>query len=139
MYSSPPKHGAIIVTKILKTPALRKMWLEDLKEMTERIHKMRLALRQKLEEMKTPGDWSHVTDQIGMFTFTGLNLKQVQVMKKDKHIYMTDNGRINVAGLNTKNVDYIAQCINEGLIFIFLFLFFISFSFIYLLSSNSCC
>ncbi|CAE7493532.1 unnamed protein product, partial [Symbiodinium pilosum] len=110
-YSSPPKHGAAIVNKILTTPELKAMWLKELGSMSERIVKMRAALRQALEALQTPGTWNHVTDQIGMFTFTGLTKDQVSRMVKDFHIYMTEDGRISMAGLNMSNVQYVADCI----------------------------
>ena len=72
---------------------------------------MRNALRAAIEKIGVPGDWSHITTQIGMFSFTGLTVKQSEAMVKKHSIYMTKNGRISVCGITTKNVDYIAQCI----------------------------
>jgi len=112
-YSSPPRHGAAIVNKILTSPDLKKQWLEELNLMSNRIIEMRTALRSALEAKKTPGTWNHVTDQIGMFTYTGLTGPQVERMIQQHHIYMTADGRISVAGLNAGNVEYVAECINE--------------------------
>lgn len=70
-------------------------------------------LRQNLEDIGTKGSWEHVTTQIGMFSFTGLTVKQSEAMVKNHHIYMTKNGRISVAGLTTKNVSYVAKCIKD--------------------------
>jgi len=111
-YSSPPRHGAAIVNKILTSPELKKQWLGELSLMSDRIVSMRKALRAALEGKKTPGAWNHVTDQIGMFTFTGLNKAQVERMVNEFHIYMTGDGRISVAGLNPGNVSYVADSIN---------------------------
>lgn len=72
---------------------------------------MRLALRAAIEKRGVKGDWSHITTQIGMFSFTGLTLKQSEAMVKKHSIYMTKNGRISVCGITTKNVDYIAESI----------------------------
>jgi len=72
---------------------------------------MRLALRSAIEKRGVKGDWSHITTQIGMFSFTGLTLKQSEAMVKKRSIYMTKNGRISVCGITTKNVDYIAESI----------------------------
>ena len=58
-------------------------------------------------------DWSHITTQIGMFSFTGLTVKQSEAMVKQHSIYMTKNGRISVCGVTSKNVDYIADCIKD--------------------------
>ena len=74
---------------------------------------MRAALRTALEKQGTKGDWSHITNQIGMFSFTGLSVKQSEAMVKKHHIYMTKNGRISVAGLTNKNVGYVAKAIKD--------------------------
>ena len=73
MYSNPPKHGARIVATVLGDPDLYAEWQSEIKMMSGRIGDMRTALRSALEELKVPGDWSHITKQIGMFTFTGLS------------------------------------------------------------------
>jgi len=111
-YSSPPRHGAHLVNKILSSPDLKKQWLEELKFMAGRITEMRALLRKSLEQAGAPGTWNHVTDQIGMFAFTGLNTAQVESMTKDWHIYMTKDGRISMAGVTTSNAVYIAQAIH---------------------------
>merc|ERR1712242_666020 len=72
MWSNPPKHGCYIVKKILNDPTLYKEWQVELKFMVRRILSMRSAIRKGLEGLRTPGTWNHITDQIGMFSFTGL-------------------------------------------------------------------
>ena len=74
---------------------------------------MRKALKAKLDELKTPGTWNHITDQIGMFSFTGITETQVLEMRKTAHVYMTKNGRISMAGLNTNNVEYFARALDK--------------------------
>merc|ERR1711879_887257 len=74
----------------------------------------RKALRSAVEAKGTPGTWNHITDQIGMFTFTGLNKDQVVRMVDEFHIYMTSDGRISMAGLNPGNVQYVADCIDAA-------------------------
>merc|ERR1712050_331791 len=111
-YSSPPRHGAAIVQKLLTNPELKSQWLSELKTMSERILEMRAALRSAIEAKGTPGTWNHITDQIGMFSYTGLTTPQVERMVSEFHIYMTKDGRISVAGLNPGNVEYVAQCID---------------------------
>lgn len=81
--------------------------------MSGRIIEMRKALRDKIEELKTPGDWTHITSQIGMFSYTGLSQEQVEHLVKDFHIYLPKDARISICGLNTNNVDYVAKAINE--------------------------
>jgi aspartate/tyrosine/aromatic aminotransferase len=98
-YSSPPRHGARIAAIILNQPEMRQQWLNELVVVTNRITDMRKALRQNLEQIGAKGTWDHVTTQIGMFTFTGLTVKQSEAMVSKHHVYMTKNGRISVAGL----------------------------------------
>jgi aspartate aminotransferase len=111
--SNPPAYGARIAGLILNDETLFKEWEEDLNTMAGRIIAMRKALRAKLEEMRTPGTWNHITDQIGMFSFTGLSEKQVLELRNVAHVYMTKNGRISMAGLNTHNVDYFAKAVDK--------------------------
>eukprot|EP00929_Paragymnodinium_shiwhaense_P122076 TRINITY_DN94618_c0_g1_i1.p1 TRINITY_DN94618_c0_g1~~TRINITY_DN94618_c0_g1_i1.p1 ORF type:complete len:427 (+),score=89.78 TRINITY_DN94618_c0_g1_i1:54-1334(+) len=112
-YSSPPRYGAKIVNTLLTQPELKEQWLGELKFMAERIGQMRLALRAAIEAKGTPGSWNHVTDQIGMFTYTGLSPAQVDRMVDEFHIYMTKDGRISMAGITTNNVDYVADAIYQ--------------------------
>ena len=80
--------------------------------MSGRIIEMRKALKSQLDELKTPGTWNHITDQIGMFSFTGLSEEQVLALREKYHVYMTKNGRISMAGLNTHNVEYFAKAVD---------------------------
>ncbi|KKA26107.1 hypothetical protein TD95_003124 [Thielaviopsis punctulata] len=112
--SNPPLYGARIVALILGDEALTAEWKENLRTMSGRIIAMRAALRKKLEELKTPGSWNHITDQIGMFSFTGLTLEQVLHIREKSHIYMTNNGRASMAGLNSRNVEYVALAIDKA-------------------------
>eukprot|EP00930_Biecheleria_cincta_P023141 TRINITY_DN1674_c0_g1_i2.p1 TRINITY_DN1674_c0_g1~~TRINITY_DN1674_c0_g1_i2.p1 ORF type:complete len:399 (+),score=86.50 TRINITY_DN1674_c0_g1_i2:84-1280(+) len=109
-YSSPPKHGAAIANAILSSEDLKKQWLEELTLMSNRIVDMRVRLREAVEK-RTGTAWNHITDQIGMFTYTGLTKDQVTRMVEEFHIYMTGDGRISMAGLNEGNVEYVAECI----------------------------
>ncbi|KAL7736712.1 hypothetical protein ACLKA6_015571 [Drosophila palustris] len=114
IYSNPPAYGARIVSKVLNTPELRKEWMECIQGMSSRIREMRKQLRDKLVALKTPGNWDHIVSQIGMFSYTGLNEKQVAVLIKDYHIYLLRTGRINMCGLNSSNIDYVAKAINSA-------------------------
>jgi len=111
--SNPPIYGARIASIVLNDSALYSEWQENLRTMSGRIIDMRNKLRAKLEELGTPGQWNHITDQIGMFSFTGLSEPQVLKLRSDYHIYMTKNGRISMAGLNLRNVDYVATAIDK--------------------------
>ncbi|KAJ1953328.1 Aspartate aminotransferase, cytoplasmic, partial [Linderina pennispora] len=104
--------GAKVAGTVLQDPELYNEWLQSMAEMSSRIKTMRDALRDKLVALGTPGSWNHVSEQIGMFSFTGLSKTQVQALREQYHLYMTDDGRISVAGLNTKNIDYVAKAID---------------------------
>ncbi len=111
--SNPPAYGARIASLVLNDKKLFAQWEEDLRTMSGRIIEMRKALRSKLEELGTPGEWQHITEQIGMFSFTGITEEQVQKLRDDWHVYMTKNGRISMAGLNTHNVEYFAKALDS--------------------------
>ncbi|KAK9463318.1 pyridoxal phosphate-dependent transferase [Lipomyces oligophaga] len=110
--SNPPAYGARIVAKVLNDPALFDLWVKDLKTMAGRIQLMRKELYDRLVALKTPGTWNHIIDQIGMFSFTGLTPAQVALITKEYHVYLTANGRISMAGLNSHNVDYFAKAVD---------------------------
>ena len=112
--SNPPAYGARIASTILNDPTLFKEWEVNLRTMAGRIKDMRSSLRGKLEELNGKnGSWKHITDQIGMFSFTGLTVGQTMRLKDEFHVYMTKNGRISMAGLNTGNVEYVAKAIEQ--------------------------
>ncbi|CAL0328921.1 unnamed protein product [Lupinus luteus] len=113
MYSNPPLHGALIASTVLGDPELKKLWLEEVKGMADRIIGMRATLRENLEKRGSPLPWQHITDQIGMFCYSGMTPEQVDRLTNEFHIYMTRNGRISMAGINTGNVGYIADAIHE--------------------------
>lgn len=111
--SNPPSHGARLMSLILNDSELFEEWKKDIRTMAERIMFMRGALHFELcEELKTPGKWEHILKQIGMFSYTGLNEEQSKKLVDSWHIYLTKNGRISMAGLNSKNVKYVARCID---------------------------
>jgi len=113
--SNPPTFGARIVSMILNDPKMFGLWKQDIQTMAHRIIDMRKRLYQLLtEKHKTPGNWDHITSQIGMFSFTGLNPEQVKALVERGHVYMTGNGRISMAGLNTHNIEYFADALDKA-------------------------
>ncbi|KAI9501398.1 Aspartate aminotransferase, cytoplasmic [Coemansia spiralis] len=110
--STASAYGAKVAGVVLQDPALYAEWLDNMAEMSSRIKTMRDLLRDKLVALGTPGSWDHVTRQIGMFSFTGLSKPQVAALKEQYHLYMTEDGRISVAGLNSGNIDYVARSID---------------------------
>jgi len=113
MYSNPPLHGARLVSKILSDKSLYDEWLVELKEMSDRIKRMRHELYDAIKKNGTPGTWEHIINQIGMFSYTGLTKAQCEVMIKKHHVYMMTNGRISMAGLSSKNIPKMAAAIHD--------------------------
>ncbi|KIW14490.1 hypothetical protein PV08_07274 [Exophiala spinifera] len=107
-----PRYGSTIVRTVLESEDLTHAWLADLQVMSGRIKAMRLALYSELCRLQTPGSWKHIVDQVGMFSYTGLTPAEVAILRERYHIYMLSSGRISVAGLNTKNVQYVAAAIH---------------------------
>ncbi|XP_027851284.2 aspartate aminotransferase, cytoplasmic-like isoform X1 [Aphis gossypii] len=115
LYSSPSNHGARTVFKILSDPELYDEWLSSFTAMIFQAMDLRKAFRKAIEEIGTPGKWNHITDQKGMFILLHLTKSQVEYMRNFHHVYMVDSGRINVTGLNFKNISYVAKAINDTL------------------------
>lgn len=113
MYGSPPIHGISLVSKILSDPDIKAIWLNEVKVMATRVQRMRATLRESLEKLGSPLNWQHITNQVGMFCFSGLSPDEVDRLAKEFHTYMTHDGRISMAGVTTKNVDYLANAIHE--------------------------
>uniref|UniRef100_A0A336LIC0 Aspartate aminotransferase n=1 Tax=Culicoides sonorensis TaxID=179676 RepID=A0A336LIC0_CULSO len=112
MYSNPPIHGARIVSEILGDAQLKKEWLHDVKEMADRIISVRTTLKNNLKQLGSTKSWEHITDQIGMFCFTGMNADQSTRLTKEFSVYLTKDGRISMAGVTSKNVDYLAEAMH---------------------------
>jgi aromatic-amino-acid transaminase len=112
-YSNPPTHGAQVVATVLTTPALRAMWEEELAGMRVRIKQMRRALQDKLQAAGVKQDMSFITQQRGMFSYSGLGKEQMQRLRSEFGIYGVDSGRICVAALNSKNIDAVVSAMAE--------------------------
>jgi aromatic-amino-acid transaminase len=110
-YSNPPIHGGAVVAAVLATPELRQMWEDELAVMRDRIRTMRVSLVDKLKAKGVAQDFSFVAQQRGMFSYTGLSPEQVERMRSEFGIYAVSTGRICLAALNTKNIDYVADAI----------------------------
>ncbi|WP_293935096.1 amino acid aminotransferase [Iodobacter sp.] len=114
-YSNPPIHGGAVVAAVLSSPELRQQWEDELAGMRDRIRAMRTSLVAKLAERGVAQDFSFVAAQRGMFSYTGLTAAQVEVLKDEYGIYAVSTGRICLAALNTKNIDYVADAIAKVL------------------------
>ncbi len=111
IYSNPPAHGAALVTTILGDAELTAQWKAEVADMRDRINGMRKLLVAKLAEHGTPGDYSFIEKQKGMFSFSGLTKDQVGRLKDEHSIYIVGSGRINVAGISETNVDKLCSAI----------------------------
>ncbi|MCA0440319.1 MAG: aspartate/tyrosine/aromatic aminotransferase [Proteobacteria bacterium] len=110
-YSNPPIHGGAVVAAVLNTPELRALWEKELGEMRVRIKAMRSKLVDGLKAAGVKQDMSFMTEQIGMFSYSGLSKEQMLRLRSEFGVYGTDTGRICVAALNSKNIDYVCQAI----------------------------
>ena len=110
-YSNPPTHGGAVVAAVLQNPAWRKLWEEELGAMRVRIKNMR---KQLVEGLKTAGvaqDMGFITQQIGMFSYSGLSKDQMVRLRTEFGVYGTDTGRMCVAALNSQNIGHVCHAI----------------------------
>lgn len=110
-YSNPPIHGGAVVAAVLNSAELRQTWEDELAGMRDRIRAMRSGLVEKIADRGVAQDFSFVVKQRGMFSYTGLTAAQVERMKSEFGIYAVSTGRICLAALNSKNIDYVADAI----------------------------
>ena len=110
-YSNPPTHGAQVVATILGTPELRKLWEREVGEMRERIKAMRRQLVEKIQARVPGADFGFVLKQRGLFSYSGLTKEQVRRLRAEYSIYAIDSGRICIAALTSRNIDYVADAI----------------------------
>lgn len=110
-YSNPPTHGGAVVAAVLSNPELRQMWENELATMRDRIRTMRGSLVESLKTAGATQDFSFIAKQRGMFSYTGLSVEQVARLQSEFGVYAVSTGRICIAALNTKNIDYVAKAI----------------------------
>jgi len=110
-YSNPPTFGAQVVATVLTTPALRAMWEEELAGMRERIKATRSQLVAKLQAAGAPGELAYITQQMGMFSYSGLSVAQMQRLRSEFGVYGVDSGRICVAAINSRNIDAVVAAL----------------------------
>ncbi|MBN9408519.1 MAG: aspartate/tyrosine/aromatic aminotransferase [Burkholderiales bacterium] len=111
-YSSPPTHGARIITAVLQSPELFKLWEDELAQMRGRIKAMRQGLFDVLDaRFKGERDFNYFLTQRGMFSYTGLSEAQVARLLKDHGVYLVRSGRMCMSGLSTRNVERVAEAV----------------------------
>ena len=115
IYSMPPDHGAAIVHEILDNSGLRELWTEEVGGMRKRIQGLRHEAVRQLKQACPQRDFGFIATQRGMFSYLGVTVEQVRELQSRHHVYMTDDSRINVAGLRRENLEYFAQAVAKVL------------------------
>ncbi len=114
-YSNPPAHGGNIVTTILGSDSLSQLWRQEVDQMRDRINGMRRSLVETLAAKGVTRDFSFITNQRGMFSFSGLTPEQVDALRDRHSVYAVRSGRINVAGITPANIDRLCSAIADVL------------------------
>lgn len=114
-YSMPPAYGGFLVETILNDDALRHEWEAELEAMAARVKSLRTGLLDKIQQQGIDQDFGFITRQKGMFSYLGISKAQVTRLREEYSIYMADSSRINVAGLNTRSLDYVAGALKAVL------------------------
>jgi aromatic-amino-acid transaminase len=115
-YSNPPTHGGKATEIVLTTPELRALWEKELGEMRDRIKAVRSDLVARIRAIRSDFDFSFVVRQHGLFSYSGLSKAQVQRLREEYSLYAIDSGRICVAAINSRNIDYVARAITSVLV-----------------------
>ena len=110
-YSGPPSYGGCLAANVLTDPELRRQWDTELAQMRDRVRTMRRQLIGKIRVLRADFDLSYVIEQRGMFSYSGLTREQVARLRDEYSIYALDSGRVCVAALNSRNIDYVAKAI----------------------------
>ena len=112
-YICPPTQGGRVVATILQDDTLRKEWLNDIKQISDRLQSIRQQLRSKLEHACPSHQWNHVTEHSGIFWYSGLTPAHVETLINEYSIYLCEDGRINIAGINQKNIDHLVNVLRN--------------------------
>jgi aspartate aminotransferase len=113
MYSMPPDHGAAIVHEVLEDQGLYAAWLDEVSAMRARIGELRRAVVAQLATACPARDFSFIARQKGMFSYLGVSTEQVRALRQRHHVYMTDDSRMNIAGLRSENIAYFAEAVAQ--------------------------
>ena len=115
IYSMPPAHGALLVSLILSDDQLRAEWQTELEVVRQRIQSMRTLLADSINNNAAGVDFSHIKEQRGMFSFLGIAPEKLQRLREEFAIYIVNSTRINLAGINSTNIDYLSESIQKVL------------------------
>lgn len=113
IYSMPPDHGAAIVAEVLGTAELEGAWQRELGSMRGRIQGLRTQLVAQLRHSCPERDFSFIEGQRGMFSFLGVSTEQVRTLRERHHVYLTDDSRMNIAGLRSDNLEYFVGAVAQ--------------------------
>ncbi|MCQ4235682.1 aspartate/tyrosine/aromatic aminotransferase [Pseudomonas stutzeri] len=111
LWSTPPAHGAAVVTTILADDALRQIWQDEVEGMRQRIANLRKGLVEALTPYGLAERFAHIAEQRGMFSYTGLTAAQVRRLRTEHSVYLVESGRASVAGLDAERLDALARAI----------------------------
>jgi aspartate/tyrosine/aromatic aminotransferase len=111
LYSMPPDHGAAVAARLLASPELLASWESEVASMVSRMKSLRALLASRLAALRPDVDFGWLTRQRGMFSLLGLDDVGITALREEHHVYMPQDGRINVAGISDANVDYVARAI----------------------------
>ncbi|MTZ14287.1 aminotransferase class I/II-fold pyridoxal phosphate-dependent enzyme [Pseudomonas sp. JL972] len=111
LWSTPPAHGAAVVTTILADDALRQVWQDEVESMRQRIANLRKGLVEALTPYGLAERFAHIAEQRGMFSYTGLTAAQVRRLRAEHSVYLVESGRASVAGLDAERLDALARAI----------------------------
>jgi aspartate/tyrosine/aromatic aminotransferase len=111
LYSMPPDHGAAVAARLLASPELLASWESEVASMVSRMKSLRALLASRLAALRPDVDFGWLTRQRGMFSLLGLDDAGITALREQHHVYMPQDGRINVAGISDANVDYVARAI----------------------------
>jgi len=114
VYSMPPAHGALLAGRILTDDSLGQVWRTELVAMCQRINQLRTSLRQSLET-HSGRDFAFIEQEKGMFSFLGLSADQAIRLREEYSVYMLNSSRINVAGVNASNIEYLSEAVTKVL------------------------
>jgi len=110
VYSMPPAHGALLAGRVLSSPELRQAWSLELEQVCSRINGLRANFRDALVTA-TGQDFDFIGRENGMFSFLGLSVEQTGRLRQEQSVYMLDSSRINIAGLNDRNISHVVEAV----------------------------
>jgi len=110
-YSNPTRYGASLVSTILKSDELRKMWKDEIGHIQKRLTILRKTFVDLLNKNPLDKNFDYILMHKGMFSFLDINQAQVKDLREKYGVYLSKNGRMNFAGLNKENMQFVVDSI----------------------------